>query len=74
MSRRALAAGLMSIPLGLMGGWLWSVYELGEREKREYERKVRLATQQRLELNLPVDVDAVMEDVRQMDRLRSIKT
>ena len=70
-NRRMVAAALMSIPVGLMGGWLYSVYELSEREKREFERQCRMVVQERLRQDLPVDVDTIIKDVREMQKMRA---
>ena len=54
----------------MMGGWLWSVYELQEHEKREFELKARLVVRHRLEAGLAVDADTIIADVRDMQRLQ----
>lgn len=48
--------------------------ELQEREQAEFGRKCRIIVQERLDANMPVTVEIVLDDLEKMERLKVVET
>lgn len=70
-----VGAALASIPLGLSGAWLYSANTLHKKGRAEFERKVRLVVQAKLEDGeRDLTVADVLRDLEAVERERALQT
>lgn len=73
-SNHMIAAVAASIPIGIVGAWIWTMHDLEQQQRDDLERKVRIVVQAKLEAGEDnMTAGDVLRDLAAIEKARQSK-